>query len=68
MPNSFFRRSAFNGPTPFRYSIGFSNIEGEEVMCFLFAAKIKGISSLSRRDYVVTGYEESYGFSIRVPA
>jgi hypothetical protein len=67
MPNSFFRRSAFNGPTPFRYSIGFSNMEGEEVMLLLFAAKIIGINSLSRGDYVVTDMR-SLDFSIRVPA
>jgi len=67
MPNSFFRRSAFNGPTPFRYSIGFSNMEGEEVMLLLFAAKIIGINSLSRGDYVVTD-KRSLDFSIRVPA
>jgi hypothetical protein len=32
MLNSFFKRSAFRGPTPFRYSIGLSNMEGVELM------------------------------------
>jgi len=45
MPSSFLRRSAFNGPTPFRYSTGFSNMEGEEVMLMLVSAKVKGNSS-----------------------
>lgn len=27
MPNSFLRRSALSGPTPFKYSIGLDNME-----------------------------------------
>jgi hypothetical protein len=51
MPNSFLRRSALNGPTPLRYSTGFSNMEGEDVMLLLFEAKIKGNGSFSERSY-----------------
>ncbi len=36
MPSSFFKRSAFNGPTPFKYSIGFNNIEASELINFIF--------------------------------
>jgi len=40
--NSFFKRSAFNGPTPLRYSIGLSNIDGDGIL-ITFTAKIMGI-------------------------
>ena len=40
MPNSFFSRSALSGPTPFRYSIGLSNMEGDAVIACV-SAKIK---------------------------
>ena len=36
MPSSFFKSSAFNGPTPFRYSIGFNNIEASGLIIFVF--------------------------------
>ncbi len=39
MPNSFFRISAFKGPTPFRYSMGLSNMEG--VTWIIFYVKIR---------------------------
>lgn len=36
MPSSFFKRSAFSGPTPFRYSMGLNNIEETWLMLFVF--------------------------------
>jgi hypothetical protein len=41
MPSSFFSRSAFSGPTPFKYSIGLSNMEGVGIMFFVLT-KIEG--------------------------
>ena len=35
MPNSFFKRSARNGPTPFKYSIGELNMD-EVVLIIIF--------------------------------
>jgi hypothetical protein len=37
MPNSFLRISALKGPTPFKYSIGLSNMEGVDCMVALYA-------------------------------
>ena len=45
MPSSFFSKSAFKGPTPFKYSIGLSNIEGEAVIDKVYS-KNKGKRSL----------------------
>ena len=41
MLSSFFSRSALSGPTPLRYSIGLSNMEGDAVI-FSVSTKIKG--------------------------
>ena len=56
MFSSFFSRSALNGPTPFRYSIGLSNMEGADVMFFVYT-KIKGIAVvIMNKNYRISFY------------
>ena len=50
MPNSFFKRSARWGPTPFKYSIGFDSMSGANEMTEYFQTKI---SETSCREKVI---------------
>ncbi len=60
IPSSVLSRSALRGPTPLRYSIGLSNMEGVEIIFDVYN-KNKGIYScyvIYKITYLSTGKED----------